>query len=111
MSFPQFNITGVITQKLDTTRLADIKNIKVFTPIISLAMALESLLVFFRRTQINLQAQDTVVAFTREYSRVSYLSIGKQWLKKLIVHHHVSTNLYTNSTKVGICVVYDKSYE
>jgi hypothetical protein len=36
---------------------------------------------------------NTVIAFTRKYSRVSYLSIGKQWLKKLIIHHHASTNL------------------
>jgi hypothetical protein len=36
---------------------------------------------------------DTVIAFTWEYSRVSYLSTGKQWLKKLIIHHHASTNL------------------
>jgi hypothetical protein len=31
---------------------------------------------------------DTVVAFTK----LSYLPTGKQYLKKLIVHHHVSTN-------------------
>ena len=36
---------------------------------------------------------DTIIAFIREYSRVSYLSIGKQWLKSLIIYHHVSTNL------------------
>jgi hypothetical protein len=36
---------------------------------------------------------DTIIAFTQEYSRVSYSSIGKQWLKKLIIHHHASTNL------------------
>jgi hypothetical protein len=29
----------------------------------------------------------------REYSRVSYLFTGKQWLKKLIIRHHVFTNL------------------
>jgi hypothetical protein len=36
---------------------------------------------------------DTIIAFIWEYSKVSYLSTGKQWLKKLIVHRHVSTNL------------------
>jgi hypothetical protein len=35
---------------------------------------------------------DTTITFTQEYSKVSYLSIGKQWLKKLTIHHEVSTN-------------------
>jgi hypothetical protein len=36
---------------------------------------------------------DTIIAFTQEYSKVLYLSTGKQWLKKLIIHHHASTKL------------------
>lgn len=32
---------------------------------------------------------DTEVAFTQEYSEVSYLSSEKQWLKNLIVDIHV----------------------
>ena len=53
------------------------------------------------------RAQNTIVAFYREYSRYRYLyfTIGKQWSKKLIVHHHVSTNQHTNIARAGINVM------
>jgi hypothetical protein len=50
------------------------------------------LLVFVLAHREIRKRMDTVVAFTQEYSMVSYLSIGKQWLKNLIIDHHVSTN-------------------
>ena len=57
LSFSQFNRTGVILLKLVITRLVDINfNIKIFTPIVSPATTPESLLVYFKRTQINSQA-------------------------------------------------------
>ena len=61
-------------------------------PIASPATVLESLLVFVNANREIYKRMDIVVAFTQEYSRVLYLSIGKQWLKKLIDHYHVSTN-------------------
>jgi hypothetical protein len=51
------------------------------------------LLVFINAHRKFRKRMDTVIAFTGKYSKVSYLSIGKQWLKRLIIHHHVSTNL------------------
>jgi len=58
LSIPQFNRTGVIPQQLVITRLVDIKiNIKIFTPIVSLATALESLFVFFKGTDKSASAQ------------------------------------------------------
>ena len=58
LCFSQFNRTGVIPQKLVTTRLADIKLVsKIFTSIVFPATTLKSLLVHFKRTQINPQAQ------------------------------------------------------
>jgi hypothetical protein len=50
-------------------------------------------LVFYNAHRKFCKRTDTVIAFTQEYSRISYLFTGKQWLKKLIVHHYVSTNL------------------
>jgi hypothetical protein len=54
--------------------------------------AASELLVFVNANREFRKHTDTVVAFTQKYSRVSYLSSGKQWLKNLIVDHHVSTN-------------------
>jgi hypothetical protein len=56
-------------------------------------LCLGVLLVFINAHRNFCKHTDTVIAFTREYSRVSNLSTGKQWLKRLIIHHHVSTNL------------------
>jgi hypothetical protein len=93
LSYLQFNRTGVILLKLVITRLVDIKiDIKIFIAIVSPATAPECLLLYFKCTQINPQAHGYRCSFHQEYSRVSYLSSGKQWLKKLIIHHHVSTN-------------------
>jgi hypothetical protein len=55
-------------------------------------MAPESLLVFVNVNREIRKHMDIIVTFTQEYFRVSYLSSGKQWLKNLIVDHHVSTN-------------------
>jgi hypothetical protein len=52
----------------------------------------EYLLVFINAHRKFRKRTDTVIAFTQEYSRISYLSIVNQWLKRLIIHHHVSTN-------------------
>ena len=68
----------------------------------SLATAPESLLVFVNTNREIHKCTDIVVAFTHEYFKVSYLSTGKQWLKKLIVNHHVSTNQYADYTNVGV---------
>jgi hypothetical protein len=51
------------------------------------------MLVFYNAYRKFCKCMKTIIAFTLEYSGVSYLSTGKQWLKKLIVHYHVSTNL------------------
>jgi hypothetical protein len=61
-------------------------------PIASPVMAPESLLVFVNANREIHKRTYTIVSFTQEYSRVSYLSSGKQWLKKLINNHFVSTN-------------------
>jgi hypothetical protein len=50
------------------------------------------MLVFVNANREIRKHTNTVVAFTQEYSKVSYLSLGKQWLKNLIVDHHVSTS-------------------
>jgi hypothetical protein len=42
----------------------------------------KGLLVFYNAHRKFRKRTYTVIAFTQEYSRVSYLSIGKQWLKK-----------------------------
>jgi hypothetical protein len=55
--------------------------------------AIKTVLVFINAHRKFCKRTNTVIAFTREYSRVSYLSTGKQWLKRSIIHHHVSTNL------------------
>jgi hypothetical protein len=56
-------------------------------------LAFYPLLVFTNTHREFCKRTDTIVACTQEYSRVSYLSTRKQWLKKLIIRHHVSTNL------------------
>jgi hypothetical protein len=56
-------------------------------------LAFYPLLVFINAQREFHKRIDTIIACTQEYSRVSYLSTRKQWLKKLIIHHHVSTNL------------------
>jgi hypothetical protein len=43
---------------------------------------LRLLLVFVNANREIRKRTDTIVVFTQEYSRVSYLSSGKQWLKK-----------------------------
>ena len=50
------------------------------------------MLVFLNANREIRKLMDTVVTFTQEYSRVLYLSSGKQWLNILIVNHHVSTS-------------------
>jgi hypothetical protein len=52
-----------------------------------------TLLVFINAHRKFRKRIDTVIAFTQKCSQVSYLSTGKQWLKRFIIHHHVSTNL------------------
>ena len=43
-------------------------------------------------------AQNTIVVFYREYSRIRYLyfTIGKQWSKDLLDNKGMSTNQHTN---------------
>ena len=53
------------------------------------------------QTDKSASEQDAAVAFTQEYSRVSYLSSGKQWLKKLINSHHVTASSYTDKIIMG----------
>jgi hypothetical protein len=94
LSIPQFNRIGVILLKLVVHYISrhqdQYQNLyaNCFP-----AMAPKSLLVFINAHRKFCKRTDTVIAFTQEYSRVSYLSTGKQWLKRLIIRHHVSTNL------------------
>jgi hypothetical protein len=65
---------------------------------VDMVSKLEAIFVCFVLVIVNAHRKfrkltDIVIGFTREYSRVSYLSTGKQWLNKLIIHHHASTNL------------------
>jgi predicted unusual protein kinase regulating ubiquinone biosynthesis (AarF/ABC1/UbiB family) len=76
----------------------DVNTVKVFKDFHTntkkgLSDAARVVLVIVNAHRKFLKCMDIVIAFTQEYSRVSYLSIGKQWLKKLIIHHHASTNL------------------
>ena len=53
----------------------------------------ESQLVYVNAPDKIRKRTDTVVAFTQEYSRVSYLSSGKQRVNNLIIDSHASTNI------------------
>ena len=52
-------------------------------------------------------AQNTIVAFYREYSRYRYLyfTIGNQWSKDLLDNKGMSTNQHTSIAKVGVNVM------
>jgi hypothetical protein len=76
-------------------RLVDIKvNIKIFMPIASVATMPEILVgISYAHVECFPQAQKILLYhFTQEYSRLSYLSLGKQWLKKKIATQDVYTN-------------------
>ena len=52
-------------------------------------------------------AQNTIVAFYREYSRYRYLyfTTGKQWSKDLLDNKGMSTNQHTIIAKAGVNVM------
>ena len=52
-------------------------------------------------------AQNTIVAFYREYSRYRYLyfTIGKQWSKDLLNIKGVSISQHTSMARVGVKVM------
>ena len=52
-------------------------------------------------------AQNTIVAFYREYSRYCYLhfTIGKQWSKDLLNIKGVSIGQYTSMARAGVKVM------
>ena len=82
----------------------------IFTPIVSLATALE-MLVDVWECKYNIKdsasAQNITVAFHREYSRYHYLYfiIGKQWSKDLLSNKGMSTNQHTSIAKAGVNVM------
>ena len=52
-------------------------------------------------------AQNTIVAFYREYSRYRYLyfTIGKQWSKDLLNINGVSISQHTSMARAGVKVM------
>ena len=52
-------------------------------------------------------AQNTIIAFYREYSRYRYLyfTTRKQWSKDLLSNKRMSTYQYTSIAKVGMNVM------
>ena len=57
-------------------------------------------------------AQNTIVAFYREYSRYRYLyfTTGKQWSKDLLDNKGMSINQHTSIAKAGMNVMIERKH-